>query len=81
MTGRGSNHEESHDRLGLSMVIMTSGGLSGNKMHRIQVGRIDRVMITIGRGQLRIISGGTCKVIGAEHANRRAIMIVSVLIS
>ena len=59
---------------------MTSGGLSGNEMHRIRVSRLDRAMITIGRDQLRIISGSACRVIGAERANRREIIIVSVLI-
>ena len=81
MMGRGSNHEELHDHLGLSMVIMTSGGLSGSEMHQIQVGRMDRVMIAIGRFRLRIISSGTCRVIGAKHANRREIIIISVFIS
>ena len=42
---------------------------------------MDRVMIATGRDQLRIISGGTCRVIGEKLANRRAIIIVSVLIS
>ena len=45
---------------------MTSGGLSGGEMHRIQVSRLDMAMIVIGRDRLRIISGGTCRVIGAE---------------
>ena len=60
---------------------MTSGGLSGMEMHRIQVGRMDGVMIIISRDQLRIILGGTCRVIGVERANRKAIIIVSVLVS
>ena len=59
---------------------MTSSGLSGGEMHRIQVSRMDRVMIAIGGDRLRIIPGGTCRVIGEEHANRREIIIVSVLI-
>ena len=63
MMGRGVNHEELDDRLVLSVVIMTSGGLSGSEMYRIQVGRMDRVMIAIGRDRLKIISGGTCRVI------------------
>ena len=60
---------------------MTSGGLSGGEMHQIQVSRLDRAMISIGRDGLRIISGGTCRVIGEERANRREIVMVSVLIS
>ena len=60
---------------------MTSGDLSGGEMHQIQVSRLDRAMIAIGRDRLRIISGGACRVIGRECANRRAIIIVSVLTS
>ena len=60
---------------------MTSGDLSGGEMHRIWVSRLDRAMIAIGRDRLRIISGGTCRVIGAERANKMTIIIVSVLVS
>ena len=40
---------EVHDRLVLSVEIMTSGALSGGEMHRIWVSRLDRAMIAIGR--------------------------------